>query len=136
MSSCKEINKLVGVANFLAWKKRTGLNLKEQEVIEHVKKKIVVPTNTQELAKYNNNEVRAKKILIESINDFLIPYVAKLETTKEIYDKLIDLFSVSTAGEWISLRNELYKMKINKGEHIAPYFIRVSEIKDSLCSTN
>lgn len=77
------------------------------------------------MAKYNKNEVRAHKILIESIKDSLIPYVAKLETAKEIYDKLIDLFSVSTAGEGISLRNELYKMKINKEEGIAPYFIAV-----------
>ena len=104
--------------------------MKEQEIIDHVQKKIVAPTDSQELAKHNKNEVRAQKILIESIKEFLIPYVAKLETAKEIYDKLIDLFSISTAGEGISLRNDLYKMKINKEEGIAPYFIMVSEIRD------
>jgi len=33
MSFCKESNKLVGVSNFLAWKKRTDLNRIENEVI-------------------------------------------------------------------------------------------------------
>ena len=71
-------------------------------------------------------EVRARSILIESIKDPLIPYVSKLETSKEIYDKLVELFSVSTAGEVISLRQKIYKMKISKEEGITSYFMRIS----------
>ena len=44
-------------------------------------------------------EIRAQRILIESIKDSLIPYVSKLKSAKEIYEKLVDLFSVNTAGE-------------------------------------
>ena len=58
-------------------------------------------------------EIRAQRILIESIKDSLIPYVSKLKTAKQIYDKLVELFSVSTAREAISLRQELYKMKLS-----------------------
>ena len=43
MSFCKENNKLVGASNFLAWKKRTDLNLIENEVMEHVKGSITKP---------------------------------------------------------------------------------------------
>ena len=35
MSFYKERNKLVGTNNFLAWKKRTDLLLKENELLEH-----------------------------------------------------------------------------------------------------
>jgi len=49
-------------------------------------------------------EVRAQRILIESIKDTLIPYITKLKTSKEIYDKLVELYFVSIAGEVISLR--------------------------------
>lgn len=76
--------------------------------------------------------MRAQRILIESINDSLIPYVSKLETAKAIYDKLVELFSVSTAGEVISLRQELYKLKISKEDGIASYFMRISKIRDQL----
>ena len=43
-------------------------------------------------------ERRAQRILIESIKDSLIPYVAMFKTTKEIYEKLVELFPVSTVG--------------------------------------
>ena len=108
MSFCKESNKLVGINNFLAWKNRINLLLKENELLEHVKGNIIGPVKeqTQPSAKYNKDETRAQRLLIESIKDSLIPYVSKFETSKEIYDKLIELFSVSTAREVISLRNE------------------------------
>jgi len=96
ISFCKESNKLVGAANFLAWKKRTNLNLIENEVMDHIKGSITQPPkeDTQAHARFMKGEVRAQRILIESIKDSLIPYVSKLETAKAIYDKLVELFSV------------------------------------------
>ena len=66
-------------------------------------------------------EIIVQRILIESIKDSLIHYVSKMETTKDIYEKLVELFSVSTAGEAISLRQELYKMKLSREEGITSY---------------
>ena len=63
-------------------------------------------------AKYMKGEIRAQRILIEFIKDSLIPYVLKLKTAKQIYEKLVDLLFVSIAGEEISLRQEIYKMKL------------------------
>lgn len=77
-------------------------------------------------------KIRAQRILIESIKDSLIPYVEKLEKSKDIYNNLVELFSISTAGEVISLRSKLYKMKISKEEGIVSYFMRVSQIRDQL----
>jgi len=131
MSFCKEINKLVGASKYLAWKKRKNLNLIENEVImEHVKGSITKPRkeDSQALAKCMEGEVRTQRILIESIKDPLIPYVSKLETSKEIYDKLVELYFVSTAREVISLRQELYKLKMSREDRIASYFMRISEI--------
>ena len=50
----KESNKLVGASNYLAWKKRTNLNLIENEVMEHVKRSITKPKeeDAQALDKY------------------------------------------------------------------------------------
>lgn len=72
---------LVGSSNFLAWKKRTYLILIENEVIRHIKGSIVeAPKEEVEaLAKYTKAEIRAQRILIESIKHSLIPYVEKLE---------------------------------------------------------
>jgi hypothetical protein len=90
-SFCKENNKLVGQSNFLAWKKRTNLILIEIKVIDHVKSSITKPSKeeVQALEKYMKGEVRAQRILIESIKDTLIPYVSNLETSKEIFENLV-----------------------------------------------
>lgn len=77
-------------------------------------------------------EIIAQTIPIESIRDPPNPYVAKLKTSKEIYDKLVELLFVSTTGEIISLRTKLYKKNISKEEGIASYFMRVSQIRDQL----
>ena len=80
----KERNELVRTNNFLAWKKRTDLLLKENEILEHIKGNIIIPAKeqTQALAKYNKYETRAQRIPIESIKYPIIPYVSKFETWK------------------------------------------------------
>lgn len=42
-SFCKEIYKLVGSSNFLAWKRRIDIVLEENEVIDHVNGKVSKP---------------------------------------------------------------------------------------------
>ena len=44
MPYCKESNKLVGSSNFSAWKKRTNLNLNEDEVMDYIEGSIVQPS--------------------------------------------------------------------------------------------
>ena len=130
----KESKKLVGSSNFSAWKKRTNLNLIEDEVMDYVEGSKIQPSKEDALAhaKYMKGEIRAQRILIESIKDSLIPYVSILKSAKEIHEKLVELFSVSTVGEAISLRQELYKMKLSREEGITSYFMRISEIRDQL----
>lgn len=133
-SFCKENNKFVGISNYLAGKKRIYLILMENEVIEYVKGSISKPPQdqSQALSMYMEGEIRAQRIHIESIKDSLILYVAKLKTSKKIYDKLVELFSVSIVGEIISLRTKLYKMKVSREEGVASYFMKVSQIRDQL----
>ena len=112
-------------------KKRTNLNLIEDEVIGYIEGSTIQLSkeDAPAHAKYMKGEIKAQRILIESIKDSLIPYVSKLKTAKEIYEKLVELVSVSTAGEAISLRQELYKMKFSREEGITSYFMRISEIR-------
>lgn len=111
MSFCKESNKLVGTANFLHGKIGLVYFSKKMNILTTLKgvSLFSLRKKTQALENYNKDETRAQRILIEPIKDPLIPYVSKLETSKEICDKLVELFSFSTTGEVISLCNELYK---------------------------
>ena len=57
MPFCKESNKLVGVSNFLAWKKRTDLNLIENEVMDYNKRSV---TNQKKILK---EDIRVERVL-------------------------------------------------------------------------
>lgn len=63
---CKEIYKLVGSSNFLAWKRRIEIVLKENEVIKKVSK----PSQDKLLYEYMEKDLRAQEILMESIKGF------------------------------------------------------------------
>lgn len=73
---------MVGISNFLAWKRRIDIVLEVNEVIDHVHGKVSKPSEEQELSKYMERDLMAQNILKEPIKDPLISYVAKLETSK------------------------------------------------------
>lgn len=58
---CKEGNRLVGVSNFLAWKKRKYLNLIENKVMDYIKGSTTRPSkeDTQAHVKYIKGDIRA-----------------------------------------------------------------------------
>jgi len=72
----------------------------ENEVMDYGLGKVaeLEKDKNQEWAKYTKGEFRAQRILIESIKDHLIPFVAYLSTSKAIYDKLVKLYSVTTTS--------------------------------------
>lgn len=109
----KERNKIIGASNYLAWKKRIDLILIEQDIMGYVTREVTEPEKdkTQELEKYKKGEVRAQRIIMESIKDSLALFVANMKTSKAMYDKLVNLYSVSTTSQNMSLRNKFYKMK-------------------------
>ena len=131
MSYCKERKNLVGAVNFLAWKEKIDLNLIDNEVMDHIKGLITQPPKeyTQAHARFMKKEVRAERILIQSIKDSLLPCVSKLSTGKSIYDKLVELFSIGIAREVISLRKEIYKFKISREEGTFSYCMRICKIR-------
>ncbi len=48
---------------------------------------------------------------MEFIKDSLILLIANKKTSKAMYDKLVNLYLVSTTNQKMSLRNKLYIMK-------------------------
>ena len=45
---------------------------------------------------------------------------------------MVEIFSISTAREAISLRQELYKLEMSREEGITSYFMKISELQDQL----
>ena len=82
-------------------------------------------------ALHQKNLVKAKKIILDSITDHLIPQVSSLKTLK-MFDSLNNLFEGKNIIRNMTLRNQLKNVKIQNAETIQSYFTRVSQIEEQL----
>jgi len=63
-----------------------------------------------------------------------VAYISELDTSKEIYDRLVSLFKVNDANQVLFLRNKLKEINKGKDESMQAYFLRITEIKNDLLS--
>jgi hypothetical protein len=98
---------LNGAANFRSWKHRVLLILEENELLDHVKKVLPEPKEEEANAKFKRNEVKAKRIITNSIKDHLIPNVSELKTPKEMFDALTKLYESKNTSRKLTLRHQL-----------------------------
>ena len=104
-------------SNFKAWNTRIDLILAKNKVLDIMKGKIVKPEfeegkenepqNVATMEKFEDVDINAMSIIVESIKDHLIPYISHLDSSKKMYDALTNLFSIRNIGQVMSLKNEL-----------------------------
>jgi hypothetical protein len=131
-TSMKVEDRLNGADNFRSWKHRVLLVLEENELLDHVKQVLPKPEDEEAKAKFRKNEVKAKRILTDSIKDHVIPNVSELKSTKEMFDALTKLYESKNTNWKLTLRHQLRNVTMNKSETIANYLMRISQIKDPI----
>ena len=98
----KADDKLTGKEDFHAWKMTLDLMLEDQDVMDYVQGKIQEPPSTAPAAtksKYKKGEIKAKLMIRDSIHKSLVAYISELGTSKEMYDKLVNMFKANNAKQ-------------------------------------
>ena len=90
------------------------------------------PKGDEANAAHNRSMDKAKKIIVDSIKDHLIPHVSSFKAAKEVYDALTKMFEGNNINRKMTLRNQLKNLKTQKSETIHSYFTRVAQIKEQL----
>ena len=124
--------KIECVDNILAWKYRVMLNLEENDLEDFVKEEVLEPKEDVAKAKYKKSLFKAKRIIVDSIKDHLIPHVSSLTTPKQMFDALSRLYKGKNINQKMTLRTQLKSVKMQSSETIQSYFTRVSQIKEQL----
>lgn len=133
----KTKDKLNDKSGYHAWKMTLDLTLEEHEVLDYVQGKVVEPPSNAFVAakkKYRKGKVKVNKIIIESVQNHLVAYISDLGTSKEMYDKLVGMFKVNNESQVLFLKNKLKDIKIDKGESIQSYFMRITQNKNDMLS--
>jgi hypothetical protein len=90
------------------------------------------PADAAKKEKHQNDTIRAKRIIADSIKDHLIPYVSSKKTLKEMFDAINRLYEGNNINWKMNLRNQLKNTRMQKGESIQEYFSIISQFKEQL----
>ena len=112
MNHTKLEYKLEGDENFWAWKYRISLILEENDLDKYVNEEVLEPEGEEAKENHKKNMIRAKRIIADSIKDYLIPHVSSSKTPKKMFDALIKLFEGKNINWKMTLRNQLKNVKI------------------------
>jgi DNA repair ATPase RecN len=131
-ASTKLVDKLEGVENFRAWKYKIGLILEENDLAKFIKENVPEPEEDEAKEKYKKDMIKAKRIIVDSIKDHLIPQVSSKNTPKDMFDALARMYEGKNINRKMNLRTQLKNTKMQKGETVEDYFSRVSQFKEQL----
>ena len=123
---------LDGASNYGSWKLRVLLYLEENEVKEFALTMVSVPNDVTQLVAWKRNDVKAQKILMDSVKNYLVSHFAKSKTTKEMFHSSKKLFERDSASRSISLRTQLHTIRMNRSKSVASYFMRIADLRDPL----
>jgi hypothetical protein len=89
--------------NFSSWKSRLHITLEEDDLLRLIEKTLPAITTDEEKVEWKANDVKARKIIIYSVRDHLLPRISTLKTTYEMYDALKTMFESNNTNKALTL---------------------------------
>ena len=109
-------DRLDGASNYGSWKLRVMVALEEYDVMDFAVKEVPRPEEEERQAAWKRHDVKARKILMDSVKSHLIFHISKAATAKEMFDTLKNLFERDSTSKSIALRTQLHTIKMKKSE--------------------
>ena len=82
VSGIKVEDRLNGDSNYAAWKLRMKLTLKDNDLKQFIEKSDQ-PKGTDKLIKWEKDNTKAMKLIVNGVRDHLLPTIYELDTTHE-----------------------------------------------------
>jgi hypothetical protein len=80
----------------------------------------------EEKEERKEDDIKERKMIIYSVRDHLLPRIAKMKTTYEIYEALKNMFESNNTLKALTLKGQLQNIKMTKGDTIAIFFMNMS----------
>lgn len=92
----------------------------------------IEPSDAARNEKFKEDDIIAMSLIVELVRDHLIPYTTKHDTSKKMYDALINLYTIKNVGQSMILKNELRNTRMENDDTVHSYFVWISQIRDQL----
>ena len=126
-------DRLDGGGNWVSWRARIVLLLEECELWEIVESVVNVPTDPTQLVEFKKN-VKVKRIILDSVNDHIIPHVSGKDYAYQMWESLSNLYQSSNQHRKMVLQEKLRTTSMAKRESITSYLTRVSQVRHELAA--
>jgi hypothetical protein len=97
-----------------------------------IKKYLPEIATDEEKEEWKEDDIKARKIIIYSVRDHIIPNISILKTYRETYEALKNMFESNNTLIALTLKGQLQNIKMTKGDIVAIFFMKMSEIRDQL----
>ena len=131
-TSVKVEDRLIGASNFNAWKSKIVNILEENDLEELISREIEEPTSNTARATYKRKQTKAKRIILYSVKDSMMPIIGHLRIAKDCFDALAKLYEKKAPTHKRILKKQLRTLKIGKDDIVATFFSKIAQTKDHL----
>ena len=118
--------------NFHAWKQKIVLILSLKDLDEFIEDD--PPTEKSELCKWTKSDRKARAIIGLSLSDEHLEHVRDVETAKEMWTAIKNVFERHTLLNKLSARRKFYTVTMENGEKVLTYLNRVKQLSATLKS--
>ena len=90
------------------------------------------PTNATALAEYKKKDVKAKRIILNGVNNHVVPHLSRKKIAREMWEALTKLYQSDNHNRKIVLREKLRSTIMSKTDTVSSYLTKISHICDEL----
>jgi hypothetical protein len=92
----------------------------------------VLPADPAKQPAHLKKDVKARRIIIDGVKDHIIPHLSGKKTTKDMWEALTKLYQSDNQSRKMLLREKLRSTKMARGESVATYLTKFTQIRDEL----
>jgi hypothetical protein len=118
-------DRLDGASNFLSWKVRVTLLLKEHGLWEIVEMVVLLLTDATLKVDHDKKDIKSQRVIMDVVNDHLIPHLTKKQLAREMFKALVDLFQNDNMNKKMILRNKLRSIKMSRSDNVTSYLMKI-----------
>jgi hypothetical protein len=125
-----------GNSNYIAWKDRMEAVLEDNGLKGYIDADVPKPIaiDTTNLNAWKNKVVKVRRILLEGVRDHIVSSLHRKTTPYAMWKVLTDLFQNNSNHRKLALKDNLRKIKMEKGDIIPKYLTKFVQCRDELGS--
>jgi hypothetical protein len=127
---------LEGSSKYIDWKDRMEVVLEDNGLKDFIDIDVPNPvaTDTANLEAWKKKVAKARRILLEGVQDHIVSSLHGKTTPHAMWKVLTDLFQNNNDHRKLVLKNKLRKIKMEKGNSIPKYVMKFVQCRDALGS--